>query len=61
MRPAIGLAEPHPGRSRPIGAAFLVEELVYLALVGYDVGCGIGLWRTSLGGGCSVARPGHKC
>lgn len=56
MRLAVGLPDLHPGRSSPIGAAFLVEGRLHPALVGNDIGCGIGLWRTSLDG----RRPRHE-
>ncbi|EIC19626.1 RNA ligase RtcB family protein [Thiorhodovibrio frisius] len=45
MRAAVGLPDLHPGTGYPIGAAFL-SELVYPALVGNDIGCGMGLWQT---------------
>src|SRR6266550_3465219 len=45
---AVGLPDLHPGKGSPIGAAFAVEGCLYPALVGNDVGCGIGLWRTEL-------------
>ncbi len=48
MRLAVGLPDLHPGKVSPIGAAFVVEGWVYPALVGNDIGCGIGLWRTGL-------------
>src|SRR5215467_5126013 len=48
MRLAVGLPDLHPGKSRPIGAAFAVEGYLYPALVGNDIGCGVGLWRTML-------------
>jgi len=48
MRLAVGLPDLHPGKGSPIGAAFAVEGYVYPALVGNDIGCGIGLWRTGL-------------
>ena len=56
MRLAVGLPDLHPGRSSPIGAAFLVEDCLYPALVGNDIGRGIGLWRTTLDG----RRPRHE-
>jgi release factor H-coupled RctB family protein len=49
MRMAVGLPDLHPGKGSPIGAAFLTESWIYPALVGNDIGCGIGLWRTGLG------------
>ena len=48
MRLAVGLPDLHPGKGTPIGAAFAVDGLVYPTLVGNDIGCGIGLWQTSL-------------
>jgi len=48
MRLAVGLPDLHPGKGSPIGAAFAVEGWLYPALVGADIGCGIGLWRTEL-------------
>jgi release factor H-coupled RctB family protein len=48
MRLAVGLPDLHPGKVSPIGAAFVVDGWVYPALVGNDIGCGIGLWRTGL-------------
>ena len=48
MRLAVGLPDLHPGKGSPIGAAFAVEGRLYPALVGNDIGCGIGTWQTSL-------------
>lgn len=48
MRLAVGLPDLHPGKGSPIGAAFITEGWIYPALVGNDIGCGIGLWRTDL-------------
>jgi release factor H-coupled RctB family protein len=48
MRLAVGLPDLHPGKGSPIGAVFAVEGRLYPALVGNDIGCGIGLWQTSL-------------
>src|SRR5205807_2227291 len=48
MRLAVGLPDLHPGKGSPIGAAFAVDGYLYPALVGNDIGCGIGLWRTEL-------------
>jgi release factor H-coupled RctB family protein len=48
MRLAVGLPDLHPGKGTPIGAAFLTENWIYPALVGNDIGCGIGLWRSGL-------------
>src|SRR5215813_10351895 len=48
MKLAVGLPDLHPGKGTPIGAAFVTEGRLYPALVGNDIGCGIGLWRTDL-------------
>jgi len=48
MRLAVGLPDLHPGKGSPIGAAFAVEGWIYPTLVGNDIGCGIGLWKTGL-------------
>lgn len=48
MRLAVGLPDLHPGKYSPIGASFAVEGWLYPTLVGNDIGCGIGLWRTEL-------------
>lgn len=47
MRIGVGLPDLHPGKGTPVGAAFFGERL-YPHVVGNDVGCGIGLWKTSL-------------
>jgi len=48
MRLAVGLPNLHPGKGSPIGAAFAVEGYLYPTVVGNDIGCGIGLWRSEL-------------
>ena len=48
MRLAVGLPDLHPGKGSPIGAAFITDGWIYPALVGNDIGCGIGVWRTDL-------------
>jgi release factor H-coupled RctB family protein len=48
MRLAVGLPDLHPGKGSPIGVAYAVEGWLYPTLVGNDIGCGIGLWRTEL-------------
>ncbi len=45
---AVGLPDLHPGRGYPVGVAVLAEGAIYPALVGNDIGCGMGLWRTDL-------------
>jgi release factor H-coupled RctB family protein len=44
MLRAVGMPDLHPGKGSPVGAAFLSEGVVYPALVGNDIGCGMGLW-----------------
>ena len=48
MKLAVGLPDLHAGKVSPIGAAFVAEGWIYPALVGSDIGCGVGLWRTGL-------------
>ncbi|XOV78645.1 MAG: RNA ligase RtcB family protein [Aestuariibacter sp.] len=48
MHAVAGMPDLHPGKGYPIGAAFFSKEMVYPALVGNDIGCGMGLWQTSL-------------
>ncbi|CAM3801218.1 RNA-splicing ligase RtcB [Vibrio aerogenes CECT 7868] len=43
-----GMPDLHPGRGYPVGAAFFSRKRIYPALVGNDIGCGMGLWQTSL-------------
>ena len=38
----------HPGRGVPIGAAFLSENVIYPALIGNDIGCGMTLFDTGI-------------
>ncbi len=45
---AVGMPDLHPGRGYPIGAAFLSDGMIYPALVGNDIGCGMSLWATSI-------------
>jgi release factor H-coupled RctB family protein len=47
---AVGLPDLHPGKGTPIGATFAVEGRIYPHLIGNDIGCGIGMWRTGLNG-----------
>ncbi len=44
----VGLPDLHAGRGIAVGAAFRSHGLVYPHLVGSDIGCGMGLWRTGL-------------
>lgn len=48
MQRAVGMPDLHAGKGCPIGAAFLARNWIYPALVGNDIGCGMGLWRTDL-------------
>lgn len=45
---AAGMPDLHPGRGYPIGAVFRSEGVIYPALVGSDIGCGMSLWQTNL-------------
>ena len=45
---AAGMPDLHPGRGYPIGAAFLTKNIIYPALVGNDIGCGMSLWSTDI-------------
>ncbi|WP_082467003.1 RNA ligase RtcB family protein [Sphingomonas sp. Leaf25] len=44
----VGLPDLHAGRGIAVGAAFWSRAYVYPHLVGSDIGCGMGLWATSL-------------
>lgn len=44
----VGLPDLHPGRGYPVGAAFFSAGRFYPALVGNDIGCGMGLWQTDI-------------
>ncbi|KAF9013894.1 tRNA-splicing ligase [Cyathus striatus] len=46
VRLAVGMPDLHPGDRFPIGCAVAAEG-IYPALIGSDVGCGIGLYRLS--------------
>jgi len=48
MYMAVGIPDLHPGKGHPIGAAFVTKNLIYPALVGNDIGCGMGLWQTDI-------------
>ena len=48
MLAAVGLPDLHPGKGSPVGAVFLSEKIIYPFIVGNDVGCGMGLFTTSL-------------
>jgi release factor H-coupled RctB family protein len=48
MQRVVGLPDLHPGRGYPVGAAFFSTGRFYPALVGNDIGCGMGLWQTDI-------------
>lgn len=48
IKQAIGMPDLHAGKGYPVGAAFLSKKWIYPALVGNDIGCGMGFWRTEL-------------
>src|SRR3989454_5748834 len=48
VRLAVGFPDLHPGKSTPVGAAFVTEGLIYPNLIGGDIGCGMALFKTDL-------------
>ena len=48
VREVIGFPDVHPGPAYPVGIAVVSEGVFYPQLVGGDIGCGIGLWKTGL-------------
>jgi len=48
MRHVTGLPSLYTGKTYPVGAAFVTEEFIYPTLIGPDVGCGMGLFKTDL-------------
>ena len=48
MISAVGLPDLHPGKGSPVGAAFLTGKFIYPFIIGNDVGCGMGLFNTTL-------------
>jgi release factor H-coupled RctB family protein len=48
MRLAVGFPDLHPGKGGAVGAAFVAEGLIYPYLIGGDIGCGMGLFKTDL-------------
>lgn len=46
IKKTIGLPDLHPSRGYPIGAAFFSQFIIYPALVGNDIGCGMALFKT---------------
>ncbi len=45
---AVGFPDLHPGKGAPVGAAFVTTGKFYPHLIGGDIGCGMGLWKTNL-------------
>lgn len=48
MVKVVGMPDLHPGQGYPIGAAYLSTKLIYPALIGSDIGCGMGFWQTEI-------------
>jgi len=48
VRLAVGFPDLHPGKSSPVGAAFVTEGVIYPQLIGGDIGCGMALFKTDL-------------
>ncbi|MDF7666766.1 RNA ligase RtcB family protein [Orbaceae bacterium ESL0727] len=48
MIKVVGMSDLHPGQGYPIGAAYLSTKLIYPALIGSDIGYGMGLWQTDI-------------
>ncbi len=53
IKQAVGMPDLHAGKGYPVGVSFLSEGRIYPALVGNDIGCGMGLWKTEL----KAAKP----
>ncbi len=48
MLQVVGMPDLHASRVHPIGAAFLSHNYFYPALIGSDIGCGMGFYQTDL-------------
>ncbi|KAG0302526.1 hypothetical protein BGZ98_007431 [Dissophora globulifera] len=48
MRRVVGQPDLHPGNQHPIGATFITQKLIYPALIGNDIGCGMAVYKTRL-------------
>ncbi len=44
----IAMADLHPSKTYPNGMIAESQKLIYPALIGGDIGCGVGLWQTTL-------------
>ncbi|KAF9905115.1 hypothetical protein EC991_002001 [Linnemannia zychae] len=51
MRKVVGQPDLHPGNQYPIGATFITQKLIYPALIGNDIGCGMAVYKTRLSSG----------
>jgi release factor H-coupled RctB family protein len=45
---SVGLPDMHPGNCSPVGAVYKAKGTIYPALIGNDVGCGVGLFSTRI-------------
>ena len=45
---AVGFPDLHPGKGSPVGAAFAVQNRIYPALIGGDIGCGMALFQCDI-------------
>jgi release factor H-coupled RctB family protein len=45
---AVGLPDLHPGKGHPVGAVFVSDGMIHPAIIGNDIGCGMGFWQTDL-------------
>ena len=48
VRYGVGFPDLHPGKGSPVGAAFVTEGVIYPHVIGGDIGCGMGLFKTNL-------------
>src|ERR1041384_8316609 len=48
MTMAIGYPDLHPGKGLPVVAAFVSDGMIHPFLIGGDIGCGMGFWKTDL-------------
>src|SRR5882757_5305748 len=48
VRHAVGFPDLHPGKGSPVGAAFVIDDVIYPHLIGGDIGCGMALFKTDL-------------
>lgn len=48
MKKIVGMPDLHAGIGSPVGASFFSQDWIHPALIGNDIGCGMGLWQTSV-------------